>query len=91
MRGVAKNTRLLLTSGKEADPFLETDEDIVDRVMRDLSSRGKGEIVVLNDEAHHCYQDLPLGSDKPDKEAKDRNEEPGSGSEAWRLWPSESE
>lgn len=74
MKGVAKNTRLLLTSGKDTDPFLETDEDIVDRVMRDLSSRGKGEILVLNDEAHHCYQDKPFGSDKPDKEAKERNE-----------------
>ena len=74
MKGVAKNTRLILTSGKEADPFLETDEDIVDRVMRDLSRRGKGEIIVLNDEAHHCYQDKPLGSGPPDKEAKERNE-----------------
>ncbi len=74
MKGVAKNTRLLLTSGKDSDPFLETDEDIVDRVMRDLSSRGKGEILVLNDEAHHCYQDKPLDSEKLDKEAKDRNE-----------------
>ncbi|MCY4435596.1 MAG: DEAD/DEAH box helicase family protein [bacterium] len=74
MQGVAKNTRLLLTSGKDSDPFLETDEDVVDRVMRDLSSRGKGEIVVLNDEAHHCYQDKPLDSDRPDKEARERNE-----------------
>ena len=74
MQGVAKNTRLLLTSGKETDPFLETDADVVDRVMRDLSSRGKGEILVVNDEAHHCYQDKPLGSEKLDKEAKQRNE-----------------
>ncbi len=59
MQGIAKNTRLLLTSGKETNPFLETDEDVADRVMRDLSSRGKGEVLVLNDEAHHCYQDKP--------------------------------
>ncbi len=77
MQGVAKNTRLLLTSGKKTDPFLETEEDIVDRVMRDFSSRGKGGILVLNDEAHHCYQDKPLGSDQPDKldrETKERNQ-----------------
>ena len=77
LQGVAANTRKLLTSGKETDPFVETDDQIVDRVLRDLAGRGKGEVVVLNDEAHHCYQDKPLSADggaRPDREAKERNE-----------------
>lgn len=76
IRGVAGNTRKLLTAGKKDDPFRETDEQMVERVLRDLAGRGKGEIVVLNDEAHHCYQDKPLSADEGaiDAEAKERNE-----------------
>ena len=79
MRGVASNTRKLLTAGKSVDPFKETEGQMVERVLRDLSGRGKGEIVVLNDEAHHCYQDRPLSSDTvldaaAKAEAKERNE-----------------
>ena len=41
--------------------------------------------MVLNDEAHHCYQDKPLpAGEKLDKEEKDANERPGSGSGACR-------
>src|SRR3546814_41406 len=33
--------------------------------------RGKGEIVVMNDEAHHCYQDKPLGvGEKGDRQTE---------------------
>ena len=75
LQGVASNTRKLLTAGKAEDPFVETDDQIVDRVLRDLMGRGRGEIVVLNDEAHHCYQDKPLAaSERADAEAKERNE-----------------
>jgi len=37
---------------------------IAARVLRDLGA-GKGEIVVLNDEAHHCYQDKLLEHPDP--------------------------
>ena len=71
LKGVAANTRKLLTAGKKHDPFIETQDQVVDRVLRDLMGRGKGEIVVLNDEAHHCYQDRPLGAgEKRDKETE---------------------
>jgi type III restriction enzyme len=71
LAGVSKNTRLLLTAGKKDDPFIETQDHVVDRVLRDLMSRGRGEIVVLSDEAHHCYQDRPLGAgEKRDKETE---------------------
>lgn len=73
VQGVAANTRKLLRAGKAVDPFVETDDQVVDRVLRDLSGRGKGEIVVLNDEAHHCYQDKPI-NEAVEAEAKERNE-----------------
>ena len=76
IKGVAANTRKLLNAGKDADPFKETPDDMVSRVLRDFMGKGKGELVVLNDEAHHCYQDKPLGGDDgeaPDKDDKARN------------------
>jgi type III restriction enzyme len=75
MQGVAANTRKILTAGKKVDPFVETPDQIVARALRDLGGRGKSsEIIVLNDEAHHCYQDKALDdSDELDKEAKERN------------------
>jgi len=74
IRGVAGNTRKLLNAGKKVDPFKETADQMVERILRDLAGRGKGEIVVLNDEAHHCYQDRPLDAGPLDAEAKERNE-----------------
>jgi type III restriction enzyme len=78
VQGVSANTRKLLRAGRPGgaeapDPFVETEAQVVDRVLRDLGGRGRGEIMVLNDEAHHCYQDKPLG-EAIDAEAKERNE-----------------
>ena len=73
MEGVSSNTRKLLRAGKRVDPFVETEEQSAGRILRDLGGRGRGEILVLNDEAHHCYQDKPLG-EALDAEAKERNE-----------------
>ena len=85
IQGVASNTRKILTAGKKVDPFKETDDQMVARVLRDLTSRGgkktkAGEIVVINDEAHHCYRDKPLEEEvtldaEDKKEAKQRNED----------------
>ena len=55
---------------KRPMPFQETADQWSRRVLRDLRRPGKGEIVVLNDEAHHCYQDKPL--EHPDDEAPTR-------------------
>src|SRR5262249_23316206 len=38
------------------------------------TGHGKGEIVVLNDEAHHCYRDAPADPDEVDPESAQRNE-----------------
>ena len=48
----ARLTKSILARG-EQNPFEETPDQMVRRVCRDLS--GKRNIVVLNDEAHHCY------------------------------------
>jgi type III restriction enzyme len=76
IKGVASNTRKLLRGGggEEADAFRETPAEVAARVLRDLAA-GKGGIVVLNDEAHHCYQDnLDPGADAEHEEAE-RNRE----------------
>jgi len=76
IKGVSANTRKLLLAerGDQPDPFQETDDQMVARLLRDFSGRGKGEIVVLSDEAHHCYQDKVLEDpDEVDSEAEERN------------------
>ncbi len=81
VKGVSANTRKLLLGGKAItqDPFVETPQAIVTRVLRGLGG-GKGEIIVLNDEAHHCYQrneteraDADLSA--PDADMKAENED----------------
>ncbi|MFE5670929.1 BPTD_3080 family restriction endonuclease [Agromyces sp. NPDC056523] len=82
IKGVSANTRKLLLGGKKVeDPFRETPQAIASRIMRKLGG-GKGEIIVLNDEAHHCYQPNTTLSDanadltsKPDAEMKAENED----------------
>ncbi|WP_395156966.1 restriction endonuclease, partial [Ilumatobacter sp.] len=73
----ASNTRKLLRNGKKVDPFEETSDQIVSRVLRQFGGKGKlNEIVVLNDEAHHCYQNKPLdGGETAAKEDESRNED----------------
>jgi type III restriction enzyme len=75
IQGVSANTRKLLRAGKgeEADAFREKPEMVAARIMHAFGT-GKGEVVVLNDEAHHCYQDkvLEVGGDA-DSEDLERN------------------
>lgn len=82
MQGVASNTRKLLRGHRPngPDPFEETPAMVAARVLRDLGS-GKGEIVVLNDEAHHCYQDKLL--EHPDPEADKEDEERNRDARVW--------
>ncbi|MEX2663814.1 MAG: DEAD/DEAH box helicase family protein, partial [Vicinamibacterales bacterium] len=57
----ARLTKNILRSGsagqglgpEEQNPFRETPDQMVRRVARDLA--GKKNLVVINDEAHHCY------------------------------------
>lgn len=84
MQGVAANTKKFLRGGSKLDPFTETDDQVVARVLRSFGGGGNskskgGAIIVLNDEAHHCYRDKPLEDaaeldSEEKKEAKARNE-----------------
>lgn len=61
VKGVAANTKKILLAGKTDDPFTETPDAMVARILRDFAGR-KEQIVVFNDEAHHCYQDKPIST-----------------------------
>src|SRR3990172_5624455 len=75
--GAGKLTKAILTKG-EASPFTETPDQMVRRVCRELGN--KKNIIVINDEAHHCYrrkaadEDVKLVGDER-KEAEKREEE----------------
>ena len=73
IQGVASNTRKLLRGGRPevADAFQETPEMVAARVLRAFGST-KSEIVVFNDEAHHCYQDKLLDHPDPDADREDQ-------------------
>ncbi|WP_326842345.1 DEAD/DEAH box helicase family protein [Streptomyces sp. NBC_01558] len=78
IKGVAKATRQVLLAGKKVDPFKETEDAMVSRVLRGWgvgSGKKQSDIVVLNDEAHHCYQDKPITieGEEADAEANERN------------------
>lgn len=76
-----KITKSILTAQQpdsRPSPFTETPDQMVRRVCRELST--KKHIIVLNDEAHHCYRRKPDGEDDTlsgDEriEAKQRDEE----------------
>ena len=80
-----------IASGGDPDRFKETPAQMVNRVCRAFG-RGGGEIVVLNDEAHHCYTDSP----DPDariaktvrKLEKDEKNEARDRGDAARQWHS---
>jgi len=81
---LAKGGRSLLQGRGEALNTLETEGQMLQRVMPDLM--GLKNIMAFNDEAHHCYREKPdeegaVGSLKGDdkKEAQKNNE-------AARLW-----
>lgn len=72
-----KLTKKLLTQG-EASPFTETPDQMVRRVCRELGQ--KKNVVVINDEAHHCYRRRPDGQEvklagEERKEAEKREQE----------------
>lgn len=73
----SKLTKKILTRG-ESSPFTETPDQMVRRVCRELGT--KKNIIVINDEAHHCYrrrvgdEEVKLTGDEL-REAKKRDEE----------------
>ena len=87
IQGVTRTTRQILlggTAGTDADPFREAPDAVISRVLRGFTlptrkNRSAGsEIVVLNDEAHHCYRYNPDGAEKLSKEEAEANKEAGT-------------
>ncbi|WP_372424168.1 BPTD_3080 family restriction endonuclease [Salinarimonas chemoclinalis] len=79
---VSKLNRQVLGGLEGEKRFVETDGQMVRRVAKDLMGR-KG-ILVLNDEAHHCYRHRELtAQEKLDAEEKD---EAKRAEEAARVW-----
>jgi type III restriction enzyme len=78
IEGVSANTRKLLRGGRVGalDTFQETPDMVAARILR-MFGAGKGEVIVLSDEAHHCYQDklLEHPDDEADSEDQERNRE----------------
>ncbi|NWN82201.1 MAG: DEAD/DEAH box helicase family protein [Halomonas sp.] len=80
---LSRGGRLLLQGrgGDELDT-LETEGQMIQRVMGDLM--GMKNLLVLNDEAHHCYREKPDHGDEGLK--GDERKEAEKNNEAARLW-----
>jgi type III restriction enzyme len=75
--------RALLQGRGEELNTLETEGQMLQRVMPDLM--GMKNILVLNDEAHHCYREKPKEIDDEDLKGDERKEAERN-NEAARLW-----
>jgi type III restriction enzyme len=78
----AKGTRQALEGHGDALETLETEGQMIQRVMGDLM--GLKGVVVINDEAHHCYRERPVT--KTEKLTGDKRKEADENKEAARLW-----
>ncbi|MBN3927102.1 BPTD_3080 family restriction endonuclease, partial [Nostoc sp. NMS4] len=74
-------TKTILRQGKES-PFTETPSQMVNRVCRGLGT--KKNIIVINDEAHHCYR-RRVGGDEEKYKGDDLKEAKKNEEEA-RVW-----
>ncbi len=79
---LSKGGRSLLQGCGEALNTLETEGQMLQRVMPDLM--GLKNILAINDEAHHCYREKPIHDD--DDLKGDEKKEAEKNNEAARLW-----
>lgn len=80
---LSKGSRSLLQGRGEELNTLETEGQMIQRVMPDLM--GMKNILVINDEAHHCYREKPDSTDVDDATG-DEKDEAKKNNEAARLW-----
>ncbi len=82
---ISKGGRALLRGrrGEELNT-LETEGQMIQRVMDSLM--GMKNILVLNDEAHHCYREKPGTASELDDLKGEEKEEAKDNNEAARLW-----
>ena len=79
---ISKGGRALLQGRGETLNTLETEGQMLQRVMPELM--GMKNLLVINDEAHHCYREKP-GDDDSDLKGDDKKEAEKN-NEAARLW-----
>lgn len=80
-----KLTKAILTHGLDENPFVESPPEMVRRVCRELGNKRK--LVVLNDEAHHCYRDKPaVESEDEDKLTGEDRREAEKRNQQARVW-----
>lgn len=80
---ISKGGRSLLQGRGEALDTLENDSQMLQRAIPDLM--GMKNILVLNDEAHHCYREKTDNTDLDDLKGEDKDEAKKN-NEAARLW-----
>ncbi len=80
---LSKGGRSLLQGRGEELNTLETEGQMIQRVMPELM--GLKNVLVLNDEAHHCYREKPVEDDETDLKGEDR-QEAEKNNEAARVW-----
>nr|WP_222936038.1 DEAD/DEAH box helicase family protein [Neolewinella lacunae] len=87
--GLAKGTREFLRGRGDDIETLETEGQMIQRVMPELM--GLKNILVINDEAHHCYREKP--ADEADEDATtiddlkgEEKQEAKEEAEAARMW-----
>ena len=80
---VSKGGRALLQGRGPELSSVETTGQMLQRVMPELM--GMKNVMVLNDEAHHCYREKPGEDDEGDLKGDDRKEAEKN-REAARLW-----
>ncbi|MBG6073418.1 MULTISPECIES: BPTD_3080 family restriction endonuclease [unclassified Polaromonas] len=82
---LSKGGRLLLQGrGGEALNTQETEGQMLQRVMPDLM--GLSNVLVINDEAHHCYREKPGPKAEAEDLKGDDRKEAEENNEAARLW-----
>ena len=80
---LSKGGRSLLQGRGSKLQTLESEGQMLQRVMPDLM--GMKNVMVLSDEAHHCYREKPGDDDEGDLKGDDRKEA-DKNREAARLW-----
>lgn len=81
---LSKGGRSLLQGRGDELNTLETEGQMIQRVMPELM--GLKNILVINDEAHHCYREKPEAQNDEDELKGDEKEEAKANREAARLW-----
>lgn len=81
---MSKGGRALLQGRGEELNTLETEGQMIQRVMPDLM--GLKNILAINDEAHHCYREKPEAEEEDDDLKGDEKKEAEKNREAARLW-----